>query len=318
MNYQIPTHLKPLYPKVPYHNLAHTESFEWESCPSVEAFWAAVYHDFVYDPHAVNNEEASYNEFKKYVQSCIGPSKFTRFGNMEQVKKLIFSTKDHVKYFDPSDEDMVWLHKNDLACFRVGSDIVTNERNIFREYQHVNNLKFYKEKRMAVLRYYQSHPLISKVTIDTIVEYLSMWQPKYGIFCGSFNPFHIGHYDILQQAEKIFDKVIVAQGQNEDKPEPEYSLDNVLCLKYHETAKYTGSLFEFLKWQQKRLKDVTLIRGLRDANDLRDESVLFNFGKDLTTVPFAYFISKSENLHISSGAIRKLTALNIDTTAYVP
>ena len=141
---------------------------------------------------------------------------------------------------------------------------------------------------------------------------------KYGIFCGSFNPFHKGHYDILQQAEKVFDKVIIAQGQNEDKRTSEFSLNDVPVLKDREKVTYTGSLFSFLDEQKKRLGNVTLVRGLRNYHDLHDESSLFNFGKDLTDVPFVYFISKSENLHISSGSIRKLTALGKDTSIYLP
>ena len=141
---------------------------------------------------------------------------------------------------------------------------------------------------------------------------------KYGIFCGSFNPFHKGHYDILQQAEKVFDKVIIAQGQNEDKGTAEFSLDNVSVLKDHEKITYKGSLFSFLDDQKKRLGNLTSIRGLRNYHDLHDESNLFNFGKDMTDVPFVYFISKSENLHISSGAVRKLLVLGKDVSSYLP
>ena len=34
------------------------------------------------------------------------------------------------------------------------------------------------------------------------------------IFPGSFDPFTVGHYDVLEQALKLFDKVIVAVGYN--------------------------------------------------------------------------------------------------------
>ena len=127
-----------------------------------------------------------------------------------------------------------------------------------------------------------------------------------------------GHYDVLQQAERVFDKVILAQGQNEDKQIAKYSLDDVTVLRYHEKLKYEGSLFSFLDWKRKELKNVTLIRGLRNYHDLHDESSLFNFANDFTDVPFAYFISKSANVHISSGAIRKLTTLGKDVSSYLP
>jgi len=216
---------------------------------------------------------------------------------------------------------MVWLHKNDLKCFRVERgepSIAENEKKIFREYQWNDYYKTYKSKRQEILNYYKTHPLVSASKIDRIIAYLDVWEPKHAVFCGSFDPFHRGHYDVLQQAEKVFDKVILSQGHNEDKNDAKYSLDDVPVLRYHERVKYEGSLFTFLDWKKKELRNLTIVRGLRNYHDLHDESGLFNFGKDMTDVPFAYFISKSENLHISSGAIRKLTNLGKNVKAYLP
>ena len=70
--------------------------------------------------------------------------------------------------------------------------------------------------------------------------------------------------------------------------------------------------------RKKELRNLTIVRGLWNYHDLHDESGLFNFANDYTDVPFAYFISKSENLHISSGAIRKLTNLGKDVSSYLP
>lgn len=38
-----------------------------------------------------------------------------------------------------------------------------------------------------------------------------------GIFCASFNPFHLGHLDIANKANQIFDKVIILQARNKNK-----------------------------------------------------------------------------------------------------
>lgn len=308
---KIPADLKSLYPHLPYHNLEHTELFDWTSCPSNEAYYAAVFHDFIYDPLTQDNEEKSIGEYLKYS---------TRDQRVDdaKVKDLILSTKDHVRYFDSTDPDMVWLHRNDLACFRQGANIEKNEQNIFREYQFVENFQSYKSARLKILNYYYKHPLISKSVIEDIVAYLTNWKPKYGLFAGSFDPYHRGHHDIVQQAERVFDKVIIAQGQNEDKGANNFDLANVPALKYHHKEKYTGSLFDYLNKKKGELGNLTLIRGLRNCHDLHDESAIFNFGQDMTNVPFVYFISKSVNLHISSSSIRKFKSLGKDITQYLP
>ena len=40
---------------------------------------------------------------------------------------------------------------------------------------------------------------------------------KIAVYPGSFDPFTLGHKDILLRSSKIFDKVIVAIGENKDK-----------------------------------------------------------------------------------------------------
>ena len=40
---------------------------------------------------------------------------------------------------------------------------------------------------------------------------------KRAIFPGTFDPFTIGHLDILEKSIKIFDEVIIAIGKNHDK-----------------------------------------------------------------------------------------------------
>ena len=40
---------------------------------------------------------------------------------------------------------------------------------------------------------------------------------KIAVYPGSFDPFTLGHKDILLRSSKIFDKIIVAIGENKDK-----------------------------------------------------------------------------------------------------
>ena len=44
-----------------------------------------------------------------------------------------------------------------------------------------------------------------------------MLNKKLGVYAGSFQPFHLGHLNILEKAEQIFDQVIIARGINPSK-----------------------------------------------------------------------------------------------------
>ncbi|NHW59234.1 adenylyltransferase/cytidyltransferase family protein, partial [Escherichia coli] len=40
---------------------------------------------------------------------------------------------------------------------------------------------------------------------------------KVAVFPGSFDPITLGHYDIIERASKLFDRLIIAIGQNSQK-----------------------------------------------------------------------------------------------------
>lgn len=123
------------------------------------------------------------------------------------------------------------------------------------------------------------------------------------IYPGSFNPFHKGHLNILQKAEAIFEKVIVARGNNESKdfsklPMPEFITNTRVVMNY------SGLLTDFIKTLE---GEVVVIRGLRNSTDLQYELTQYRYLQDI--MPDIRVISifcDKEFEHISSSAIRML------------
>ena len=129
---------------------------------------------------------------------------------------------------------------------------------------------------------------------------------RIGCYAGSFNPFHLGHWDIYQQAKKQFDLVVLAVGCNPSKKDvdssfPKYSND------IEAISKYDGFLSDELKRWSKKGDDVTLVRGLRNIHDLNAEQNMLAFVKAMyPELKVVYFLSDPKYQHISSSALRDI------------
>lgn len=303
-----------LWPNNPYHNLEHVMNFDYSTCPSYEAKVAAIFHDALYDPSFRYNEDAAINALRLVYEDTPESS---RYYNYEKVVKLIESTKNHNLFSRDcdSDPDLAWLHSNDLKYLREKNPIkiIETEKLFFKEYQFTN-FSFYVEKRKEVLNSYKDHPYVDNETIRFIGEFLDSWKPNVAVAGGSFNPFHVGHLDVIQKAERVFDKVIIAQGQNLEKPTNDYSLLTIQGIKKYEKRIYAGSLFEFLNKLNKEYPNLTLIRGLRNNDDMEQESTLNVYKEQFApNVTSMYILSDPKFQHVSSGAIRQLEKLKLST-----
>lgn len=130
---------------------------------------------------------------------------------------------------------------------------------------------------------------------------------RLAIYPGSFNPFHKGHFDILNQASKLFDKVIVARpkGMPSDVGLLTAQLSDRLRSRVHITE-FDGLLVNFAKIQGA----IAIIRGLRNTADLDYEKSMQYWNEDLgLTIPTVYFICSRELVHVSSSAIRTINKL---------
>lgn len=132
---------------------------------------------------------------------------------------------------------------------------------------------------------------------------------KVAIYPGSFNPFHRGHYNILQKAEKIFDKVIIARGYNPEKKNEIIALPNAIMDRT--IMNYTGLLTDFIKALP--YDNVTVIRGLRNSVDLQYEMNQYRYLQDLMPeIQMVSIFCDKEYEHISSSGIRTLSIFGSD------
>ncbi len=132
------------------------------------------------------------------------------------------------------------------------------------------------------------------------------------IYAGSFNPFHIGHLNIVEKAEKIFGEgnVLIAIGVNPEKAKSEDLLSRASEIN-SKTGRpvevYTTFLHELIEKKESEGYKVVLIRGLRNGDDLAYEDNQLKFINDFkNNIDVVFFRCDEEFQHISSSAIRNL------------
>ena len=176
-------------------------------------------------------------------------------------------------------------------------DSILHEMEQFKTHQH-SRFDYYLAQRKTFL---EALPQAKQSS-----DYLKVFQPRIAVFAGSFNPFHKGHYNVLQKAERIFDKVIIAFGKNPDKNERDWGIPKT--IKNRQLEEYDGLLTDFIATLK---HDVTVIRGLRNSTDFQYEQNQYRYIQELMPdIKIVNIFCDKEYEHISSSGIRTLEKFN--------
>lgn len=155
-----------------------------------------------------------------------------------------------------------------------------------------------------------------------------------GIYAGSFDPITLGHLDIIRRACHFCDSVIVAIGTNPSKSNLfslderkslisnslfEYSkMESYLPIRQIKVADFSGLLVDYAAAFSHDENQVSLIRGLRTANDFEYEANLANINKYLKrSIETIVLISEPEFSIVSSSAAKEIAKYQGDLKNFV-
>ena len=136
---------------------------------------------------------------------------------------------------------------------------------------------------------------------------------KKAVFPGSFDPFTVGHKNIVDQALEVFDEIIIAVGENPSKS-CMFSLDERISFikkSFERNSKLVIESFSDLTTSFCELKKINfLIRGLRNTNDFVFEKDIKDMQETISNVKSVYFISDQNFSHISSTLVRDIISFD--------
>lgn len=145
---------------------------------------------------------------------------------------------------------------------------------------------------------------------------------KTAVYPGSFDPVTNGHVDVIERALKIFDKVIVAVGDNPGK-ESTFTIEERVemlkeCtknLKNIEIDSFSGLLLDYVKNKNSKI----IIRGLRAISDFEFEfqRALMNrvVNNEIDTI---FIMTKEHYVYLNSSIIKEMAMFSGKVNGLVP
>ena len=149
---------------------------------------------------------------------------------------------------------------------------------------------------------------------------------RVAVYPGTFDPITYGHIDVIKKSLNIFDKLIVATSENNDK-DYHFSVDQRIDI-------INNSLFKDLRFDKKKIKVISfnnltielckrykasaIIRGLRAVSDFEYEFQLAGMNKKLNSkIETMFLMSDVENQIISSKFVKEIASLGGNIQRFV-
>jgi pantetheine-phosphate adenylyltransferase len=150
---------------------------------------------------------------------------------------------------------------------------------------------------------------------------MSKTDPKTAIFPGTFDPITNGHVDVIRRGAGLFDRLVVAVGENPAK-------SSLLCQSHRveilrevlngmanvRVEAFSGLTIDFAR----RIGATAILRGLRNSSDLQTEFQLATTNRVVAGLETVFILTASEHAFTSSSLIKQLAQMGGDVSALVP
>jgi len=141
---------------------------------------------------------------------------------------------------------------------------------------------------------------------------------RIAVFAGSFDPFTLGHLDIVKRAAALFDELWIVLAVNASKKNMFSESDRLTFINKSvagipnvKVTSYDGLTVDFMKSVGSKF----LVRGVRGAMDVEyEQSIAWNNRMLYPECETVIFSSASEHLSLSSSVVRELLKAGVSDT----
>lgn len=145
---------------------------------------------------------------------------------------------------------------------------------------------------------------------------------RVAVFPGSFNPFTLGHADIVKRGLELFDRIVIGVGINEQKAtSSEETLPRVTVLRHLyanepriSVEEYSTLTVDFARQHQAQF----ILRGVRTYKDFEYEQQIAEVNRQISGIETVILFSKPELSHISSSIVRELNHFGKSVNEFLP
>ena len=144
---------------------------------------------------------------------------------------------------------------------------------------------------------------------------------KTGIFTGSFDPFTVGHDDIVRRALPLFDRIVIGVGYNERKKTmltPDERVAAIVALYAGEprieVRSYSDLTVDFARREQAGF----IIKGVRSIKDFEYEREQADINRRIGGVETVLLYAAPQFESVSSSMVRELMHFGRDVSAFLP
>lgn len=147
-------------------------------------------------------------------------------------------------------------------------------------------------------------------------------EKRIALFPGSFDPITLGHYDIIQRAVPLFDKIVIGIGTNVSKKymftieqRVQFIQEAFKDFENIEVTPYEGLTVDFCD----EIGAQFILRGLRNPADFEFEKAIAHANRKMNNkIEMVFLLTSSGKSYISSSIVRDVMKNGGDYSSFVP